>query len=140
MKQVPFIGYEFEYAFQFNQADVKKFAEVTGDFNPIHLDADYAAKTPFKKPIIHGFLSGSVFSKVFGTQYPGDGTIYLEQQMNFRRPMFTDNRYVAKFKIQQCDPEKSVILIECCILNEENKVCLDGNARLMNRIVFNQAK
>jgi acyl dehydratase len=140
MKQIPFVGYEFEYGFQFTQAEVKRFAEVTGDFNPIHLDADYAAQTPFKKPIMHGFLSGSIFSKVFGTQYPGEGTIYMEQQMNFRRPMFVDTKYAVKFKVLECDHEKGSMLIDCRILNEEGKVCLDGNARLMNKAIFDQAR
>src|SRR6478735_7268132 len=113
MKQIPFVGYEFEYGFQFTQVEVKKFADITGDFNPIHLDADYAAQTPFKKPIMHGFLSGSIFSKVFGTQYPGEGTIYMEQQMNFRRPMFVDTKYAVKFKVLECDNEKGSMLIDC---------------------------
>lgn len=140
MRQVPFVGYEFGYAFEFTQAEVKKFAEVTGDFNPIHLDADYAAQTPFKKPIMHGFLSGSIFSKVFGTQYPGEGTIYLEQHMSFKRPMFVDTKYEVKFKITECDAEKGTMLIDCRILSDEQKVCLEGNARLMNKAIFNQAK
>lgn len=140
MKQVPFAGYEFGYEFQFSQAEVKKFAEVTGDFNPVHLDADYAAQTPFKKPILHGFLSGSIFSKVFGTMYPGEGTIYLEQAMAFRRPMFVDVNYKAKFKIIACDEEKGTMVVACRILDEEDKVCLEGNAKLMNKAVFNQAR
>ena len=57
---------EFRHTFSFTQEDVIKFAEVTGDKNPLHLDADYAAKTPFSQPIMHGFLAGSVFSKIFG--------------------------------------------------------------------------
>ena len=78
-KSKPAVGLSYEHEFSFSQDSVKRFAEVTGDNNPIHLDSVYAATTPFKKPIMHGFLSGSIFSKVFGTIYPGEGTIYLKQ-------------------------------------------------------------
>lgn len=59
----PVVGASFEYAFSFTQEQVEKFAELTGDNNPLHLDAEYAATTPFKRPIIHGMLSATVFTK-----------------------------------------------------------------------------
>jgi acyl dehydratase len=68
----------YSHDFRFSQDEVNRFAEVTGDKNPVHTDADYAAKTMFKRPIMHGMLSASLFSKVFGTLFPGEGTIYLE--------------------------------------------------------------
>ncbi|MFO7257209.1 MAG: MaoC family dehydratase [Bacteroidota bacterium] len=78
---------------------MSRFAEVTGDVNPVHLDPAYAATTPFRKPILHGFLSASVFSKVFGTIFPGHGTIYVSQEMSFKRPMYPGERYTATFTI-----------------------------------------
>jgi acyl dehydratase len=135
-KPVPEIGYAFEHPFRFSQRDVEKFAEITGDNNPVHLDEQYASQTPFKKPIMHGFLSGSVFSKVFGTIYPGKGTIYLEQQLVFKRPMFVDVEYIAQFTVRGVDSEKGMIQIECKILDDVKKICLEGNARLMNKTVF----
>ena len=135
-KIIPHVGYEFDYPFQFAQSDVKKFAEITGDHNPVHLDEVYAAQTVFKKPIMHGFLSGSVFSKVFGTVYPGEGTIYLEQQMIFKRPMFVDTTYTANFTVIATDSEKGTIGIACKISDDSGKVCLEGQARLMNKSVF----
>ena len=60
------LGETYKTIFSYSQNDVQKFAEVTGDINPIHLDEKYASKTIFKKPIIHGFLSGSIFSKILG--------------------------------------------------------------------------
>jgi acyl dehydratase len=133
---IPLAGYQFEHSFEFSQNDVVRFAEVTGDHNPIHLDEAYAASTPFQKPIMHGFLSGSVFSKVFGTIYPGEGTIYLEQAMSFKRPMFADNKYKAKFTVQEADGMRGVITIDCQIADSEGNVCLQGTARLKNKSVF----
>lgn len=135
-KPVPVPGYQFTHTFKFEQRDVEKFAAVTGDDNPIHLDADYAAQTPFGKPIMHGFLSGSIFSKVFGTIYPGEGTIYLEQQMIFKRPMFVATDYTAKFEVLEVDATKGTLTIHCSITGPDGKVCLEGNARLMNKPVF----
>src|ERR1039458_7001087 len=85
-------GQVYKYAFSFTQKDVENFAKVTGDNNPIHLDNAYAAQTVFKKPIMHGFLGASIFSKVFGTLFPGEGTIYMKQSMAFVKPMFEIGR------------------------------------------------
>jgi len=135
-KQVPVVGYAFEHPFEFSQSQVQQFAEVTGDHNPVHLDEKYAAATPFKRPIMHGFLSGSVFSKVFGTIYPGEGTIYLEQQMIFKRPMYAGQPYVAIFNITETNPEKGAMTVDCVVVDADKKVCLQGLARLMNKAVF----
>lgn len=132
----PEVGETFTNEFTFSQADVERFAEVTGDVNPVHLDADFAATTPFKRPVLHGFLSGSVFSKVFGTEFPGPGTVYMSQDMTFRRPMYPGERYVATFTIRETDPPKGILVIEGRIADEKGKVCLEGVGRLMNKAVF----
>lgn len=135
-KPIPVPGYQYEHAFRFEQRDVIDFARVTGDHNPVHLDETYAAQTPFGKPIMHGFLSGSIFSKVFGTIYPGEGTIYLEQHMVFKRPMFAGTGYVATFRVLEVDALKSTLVVQCSITGPDGKVCLEGNARLLNKQVF----
>ena len=79
-------GDKYRHEVTYTQEGVIAFAEITGDKNPIHLDPEFAAKTPFGRPIVHGFLSASVFSKVFGMLFPGQGTIYLSQEMGMRKP------------------------------------------------------
>jgi len=120
----------------FKQEDVIKFAEVTGDCNPIHLDEEYAAKTFFKRPIVHGFLSGAVFSKVFGTQFPGEGTIYLYQEMKFLAPVFVNEQYIARFEVMEVNTEKHLGVIKCILETESGQVCIDGMARLKNNNQF----
>lgn len=132
------VGTSFEHEFRFAQTDVKKFAEVTGDVNPLHLDESFAAATPFKRPIIHGFLSGSVFSKVFGTLFPGKGSIYLSQQLNFKRPMFVDQTYVASFTVTEVDKARGTLVISCKIFDEHGKVCLEGDGKLLNKGLFDK--
>lgn len=129
-------GESFTHSFSFTQEDVIAFAKVTGDDNPVHLDEAFAAQTPFKRPIMHGFLSGSVFSRVFGTVFPGPGSIYLSQEMNFKRPMYVDQEYRASFTLAETDPAKGLMVFQCKIMDANGKVCLEGVARLMNKTLF----
>lgn len=123
----------YKHAFRYTQAQVQAFADVTGDHNPVHIDAEYAATTPFKKPIMHGFLSGSIFSKVFGTLFPGEGTIYLRQTMEFLRPMYVEVEYEAVFTITTIDTEKHRATVETVIYDTTTqKPCLRGEAEVMN--------
>lgn len=126
-------GQTYTHDFKFSQEDVIAFANATGDKNPVHLDADYAAKTMFKKPIMHGMLSASLFSKVFGTLFPGEGTIYLKQSLNFLRPMFVDTDYVAEFTVKEVVKEKNRAIVETVIKDKANgTVCTSGEATVMN--------
>ena len=126
----------YTYEVRFNQADVNTFARITGDNNPIHLDADFAAKTVFGKPIVHGFFSASVFSMVFGTKFPGEGTIYLYQDMRFLAPVFVDNLYRAKFEVSEVNTEKHTGVIKCVLEDETGKIVIEGSAKLKNNVQF----
>ena len=122
------------YAFRFSQADVIDFARVTGDNNPLHLDAEFAANTPFKRPIIHGMLGASVFTKILGTEFPGYGSVYLGQTLEFLRPMFVDTDYEAVFTVRSINRDKHM----ADILGElrdvlTGKVTTRGVATLMHR-------
>lgn len=122
------LGDTYESKFFVNQDDVIKFAEVTGDNNPIHLDDEIASKSIFKKKIVHGFLAGSVFSRVFGTEWPGTGTIYLKQEMKFLAPVFTDNLYIAKFKVEEIK-DKNRAIISTSLEDEKSKnLVISGEA------------
>jgi len=129
-------GDTYQHALTFKQSDVDAFAKITGDNNPIHIDAEYAAKTPFGRPIVHGFLSGAVFSKVFGTLFPGEGTIYLYKEMKFMAPVFVEQPYMAKFEVTEVNTEKHTAIIKCILENAEGKVCIDGSAKLKNNMQF----
>ncbi|WP_323756862.1 MaoC family dehydratase [Roseivirga sp.] len=122
----------FEYEFSFNQTDVENFAKASGDFNPIHLDAEYAKDTIFGRTIIHGFLSGSMFSKVFGTIFPGHGTIYLNQSLNFFKPMYTEEEYKAVFTVKEVYIEKHRALITTEIFDSHKQVTISGEALIQH--------
>ncbi|MCS7004171.1 MAG: MaoC family dehydratase [Cytophagales bacterium] len=127
------VGDSYEYLFSFSQEQVNAFSELTGDFNPLHHDKEFAAQTPFKEPIIHGFLAGSVFSKVLGMEFPGKGSIYVSQSMSFLRPMYVKKYYKAVFTVLNIDPTKKKGTIRTQIFDvEKNKQTIEGEAVIIN--------
>lgn len=123
----------YRHDFSFSQADVVKFAEVTGDKNPVHLDAAFAANTMFKRPIMHGMLGACIFSKVFGVLFPGEGTIYLKQSLTFLKPMYVDTAYEAVFTVREVVREKHRAVIETQLVEKASgSVCTTGEATVMN--------
>ena len=127
------LGDVFVYDFNFSQEDVIRFAEATGDKNPVHLSEEYASKTMFKRPIMHGMLSASLFSKVFGTLFPGEGTIYLKQNLSFLKPMYVNTDYVAEFTVKELIPAKNRAVVETLIKEKASQqICTSGEATVMN--------
>lgn len=123
----------YTHDFSFTQEEVNQFAQVTGDKNPVHTDAEYASKTMFKRPIMHGMLSASLFSKVFGTLFPGEGTIYLKQSLNFLKPMYVDTTYEAVFTVKEVIKDKNRALVETVIKDKTTGIlCTSGEATVMN--------
>ena len=124
------IGMEASFAKTVSQSDIVSFADVTGDKNPVHLDADYAAKTIFKTPIAHGMLTAGYISAVFGMEIPGPGAIYVSQTLNFRAPVRTGDRVVAKVRVMELYPAKRRARFEC-VCSVDDKIVLEGEAVLM---------
>lgn len=109
--------------------DVIVFADLVDDHNPLHLDGDYAAKTSFKRPVVHGILGASVFSKFFGTVWPGEGTLYLKQSLDFKRPLYPGEDYVAVFSLVEHRPDKHEAVIKTQIIKvADGKICTTGEA------------
>ncbi|MCZ4696341.1 dehydrogenase [Ancylomarina euxinus] len=108
----------FEMNICYTQEQVNSFATITGDTNPIHIDEDFASKSFFGSRIIHGFLSGSIFSRIIGTYFPGNGSIYLSQSMKFLKPMYTETNYTVRVIIVNCDYEKNRYTLKTTIHNK----------------------
>ena len=81
------IGMEARLVRTVREGEIQSFADISGDHNPVHLDAAYAATTPFKTTIAHGMLTAAYISAIFGTDLPGPGCIYVSQTLNFRAPV-----------------------------------------------------
>lgn len=110
--------------------DIARFAEVTGDRNPVHLDPAYAARTIFKSRIAHGMLTASYISAVFGTEMPGPSAIYVSQTLNFRAPVHIGDLVTAKVAVVGLFPEKRRAKFACVCLVDTRPV-LEGEAMLM---------
>ena len=124
------LGMEASYTRTVTEADIGTVAEVSGDKNPVHLDAAYAAKTMFKERIAHGMLSAGYISAVFGMEMPGPGAIYISQTLNFKAPVKIGDKVVAKVRVMQLFPEKRRALFECvCLVGD--KPVVTGEAMLL---------
>ena len=126
------LGDTYTEKVRYTQANVDTFAKISGDNNPIHIDQEYASKSIFGRCIVHGFFAGAVFSKVFGTQWPGEGTIYLFQEMKFKAPVFVEQDYSAVFEVVELDETKHRGTIKCTLQDAEGKVAIEGLAKLLN--------
>lgn len=131
------VGNSYEIEFSFTQEQVNDFCKISGDFNPLHWDETYAATTPFKKPIIHGALIASVFSRVMGMEFPGEGSVYLRQTSEFKRPLYVGTTYKAKFEIVSTNPAKHTAEISTQVFElERGKIMVDGMASAMHAELF----
>ena len=121
------VGASAEMSRQVSAADIEAFAEVSGDVNPVHLDAAYAATTPFGERIAHGMLSAAYISAVLGTKLPGPGAIYLSQSLRFRRPVKIGDLVTARATVTALDEQKGRVTLETvCIV--DGKTVADGEA------------
>jgi acyl dehydratase len=113
------------------ERDIELFGEVTNDYNPAHFDSEYAAGTMFKKRISHGMLVGSLFSKVFGMDLPGEGSIYLTQSLRFRRPVYFEDEITATVTVTDVDIMKNRVRFDCVATNQFDVVVVLGEAEIM---------
>ena len=97
------IGHIAEFEKTFSPEDVALFSSISNDNNPIHLDAEYAEKSIFGRRVVHGLLVSSLFSKIFGTIYPGSGSIYLTQNVKFLKPAFVGENLKAVITLIEFD-------------------------------------
>jgi 3-hydroxybutyryl-CoA dehydratase len=124
------IGDRAEIVSTVTEQTIQKFAEVSGDDNPIHLDATYAATTQFGERIAHGMLSASFISAVIGTRLPGPGCIYLSQSLRFKRPVKIGDVVTATATITALDADKGRATFET-VCTVAGKAVIEGEALVM---------
>lgn len=114
-----------------SESDVYMYAGITGDFNPAHVDEQYATGTRFGERIAHGMLSAGLISAVIGTQLPGPGTIYMGQDLKFTAPVHIGDTITATIIVKEVDVERNRAVLETVCLNQNGKKVIDGVARVM---------
>lgn len=122
------IGDYYEKEFFISEDEGKKFAEISGDFNPLHLDDNKASESIFGKKIVHGMLVASYISSILGTQFPGEGTIYLKQDIKFIKPVFYNSRIIIRIEVKDIIMDKNRILLSTDVINEKSELLISGEA------------
>lgn len=125
------IGDSASFAKTITDADVKMFAGITGDFNPVHINKEFAKETMFKDRIAHGMLVASLFSTVLGTQLPGEGAIYMGQEVKFTKPVYLEDTITATVTVTELNVEKNRVVLETIATNQNGDVVIKGSATLM---------
>lgn len=125
------VGQCAEFVKTVTEEDICKYAEVTGDFNPLHFDETYASQTIFKGRIAHGMIAAGYISAVLGTELPGAGTIYLDQSMRFTKPVRIGDKITAHVEVIELIPGKRRVRLATSCRNQSGEVVLDGEATVM---------
>ncbi len=131
-------GDTIEGQISFSREDVLTFARITGDDNPLHVDEEFATASEFGKPIVHGNLAASSFTKIAGTKFPGE-TILIHKEITFLRPVFVDESYTLSIKIKSINYELNIGEFRNVIKNKEGKTCIVFKSRLKNTEVFRKS-
>lgn len=115
------------------EEDVDTFAKVTGDYNPMHVDEEFAEKTQFHKRIAHGMLSAGMISACLGNKMPGPGAIYLNQSLRFDKPVYFGDVLVATAKVEKIEQKAhfQIVTLSTIVTNQNGDVVTEGQAQLM---------
>ncbi|KAA0696636.1 3-hydroxybutyryl-CoA dehydratase [Halopseudomonas laoshanensis] len=124
------LGDKAEVTHMVSERDLILFAEVSGDVNPVHLDEEFAAATPFKGRIAHGMFSGALISAAIACELPGPGTIYIGQEMSFLRPVRLGDEIRIELEVIEKLP-KNRARIATRVFNQDGKQVVDGVATVM---------
>ena len=125
------IGDKATFSKTISEHDIYTFAGITGDFNPVHVDAEAAKKGLFKERIAHGFLGVSLISAVLGTDLPGAGTIYLSQEVSFKAPVKIGDTLTVICEVLEKKDDKKILKLKTTVQNQTGTVVIDGVATVM---------
>ncbi|MGO4999072.1 MaoC family dehydratase [Oceanisphaera sp. W20_SRM_FM3] len=123
------VGMTASYSQTITDADVKAFAGVSGDHNPVHLSEEYAKDSRFKDRIAHGLLTASFFSAIFGTKLPGEGCVYAGQNLQFKRPVYLGDTVIAKVTVTAVDVLKKRVTFKT-VCTVKGKPVTTGTAEI----------
>jgi acyl dehydratase len=122
------VGEEAGFTKTITETDVYLFAGISGDFNPIHVNEEYAGKSPFKARIAHGALPQSLIAPVLGTKLPGLGTILVEIQCRFKRPTYFGDTITARARVSEKIQEKKWVKMALSWHNQRGETVAEGEA------------
>lgn len=114
-------------------ADIMLYAGISLDINPVHLNEEYAKNTIFKGKVAHGMMTAGLISAVLGTKLPGEGSIYLSQNIKFTAPVKVGDTITAICEIINLDESKKIVTLKTTCYNQEKITVLDGEAKILKK-------
>ena len=132
------IGDTATFSKTISEFDIYQFAGITGDFNPMHINEEFADTTIFEDRIAHGLLTGSFISTVLGMKLPGPNSIYLSQSFSFTAPVKIGDTITAKVEVIEKQDEKKFIKLKTQVWNQHKKIVVDGEALVMKKYLSNK--
>jgi 3-hydroxybutyryl-CoA dehydratase len=127
MKQFS-VGQKVSFSKTISEKDVNTFAEISGDHNPLHLNAEYAKTTRFGARIAHGALTAGLISAAIGNDLPGVGSIYMSQSTKFVKPVYFDDTITATVEISAIRTDKGIITLKTDCKNQRGEIVAEGEA------------
>jgi acyl dehydratase len=124
------IGQTASYSRVITEREIILFAAASGDVNPVHLDAEFAAQSMFKQRIAHGMLTGGVISAALALVLPGPGCVYLGQTLRFQKPVKIGDELTARLEVTAKREDKEILTIECEVLNQHGTAVASGTATI----------
>jgi 3-hydroxybutyryl-CoA dehydratase len=122
------MGQSAEVTHTITKEDIQTFGDLSGDYNPLHFDEEWAKKTMFGGRIAHGILTASFISTAIGMHLPGPGTIYMSQSMRFLGPVRIGDTITARVEVITLNDEKERVTLKTICTNQDGKVIMDGEA------------
>jgi 3-hydroxybutyryl-CoA dehydratase len=126
-----FVGQKVNFLKKIDEALVKDFAKLSGDFNPLHMNEEYASTTSFGRRVCHGMLLASFFSQLIGMYLPGKNSLYFSQTLNFRNPCFIDDFVTIEGEIIEKKSNMKLITLKTIIHNQTGTCLIDGVAKII---------
>jgi 3-hydroxybutyryl-CoA dehydratase len=130
-RPLPAVGTRVSFSRTITDEDVRLFARISGDDNPLHLDDAYAATTRFGGRIVHGMLTASLFSTLVGKYLPGEGAIYLGQQVRFVAPVRPGDTITATAEVAAIRADKRILTLRTACTNQHGQTVITGEATVM---------
>ncbi len=127
------VGDQASFAKTISESDIYQFAGITGDFNPLHVDNEFAKNSFFKERIAHGILTAGFISSVIGMKLPGKNTIYLSQNLKFMAPVKIGDTIKAEVTVLEKVDKKKILVLQTRVKNQHGEIVVDGEATVMKK-------
>ena len=125
------LGQKKKFTVKITETMLNNFAEISGDYNPLHMDENYARTTRFGKRLCHGMLLASLFSRMVGMYMPGKNALYFSQSLNFKSPCFINDEVTVECEVLDKSTSSRIITLKTTISNQTGECLVDGLAKVM---------